>query len=83
PLRYRVPMASDLPDRFTSFTAEHGQGPGPFGVKGIGEAGMLGIAAAIANAIEDAVGVRVTDMPFTPERVLAALDEQEKKHGRG
>ncbi len=74
PLRYRVPMASDLPERFTSFTAEHAQGPGPF---------VLGIAAAIANAIEDAVGVRITEMPFTPERVLAALDEQERKHGRG
>jgi CO/xanthine dehydrogenase Mo-binding subunit len=88
PLRYRVPLVGDLPERFTSFTAEHGQGPGPFGVKGIGESGMLGIAAAIANAIEDAVGVRVTEMPFTPERVLAALDKQggdkqEKKNGRG
>ena len=52
---------------------EHG-GPGPFGAKGIGESGMLGVAAAIANAIEDAVGVRVTQIPFTPERVLAAIE---------
>ena len=36
--------------------------------------GMLGVAAAIANAIEDAVGVRVTQIPFTPERVLAAIE---------
>ncbi len=76
PLRYRVPLATDLPATFESFTAEHGQGPGPFGAKGIGEAGMLGVASAIANAIEDAVGVRLTEMPFTPERVLAALDAQ-------
>lgn len=82
PLRYRVPLVGDLPARFVSFTAEHGQGPGPFGVKGIGESGMLGIAAAIANAIEDAVGVRVTDMPFTPERVLAALDKRDSGDGR-
>jgi CO/xanthine dehydrogenase Mo-binding subunit len=36
--------------------------------------GMLGVAAAIANAIEDAVGVRLTRIPFTPERVLAAIE---------
>jgi len=55
------------------FVVEHG-GPGPFGAKGLGESGMLGVAAAIANAIEDAVGVRVSAIPFTPERVLAAIE---------
>jgi CO/xanthine dehydrogenase Mo-binding subunit len=74
PLTYRVPRASDMPRAFTSFVAEHGLGVGPGGLKGIGEAGMLGIAAAIANAIEDASGARVSALPFTPERVLAALD---------
>ena len=77
PLRYRVPLASDLPERYESFTAEQGRGPGPFGAKGIGESGMLGVASAIANAIEDAIGVRITELPFTPERVLAALDSRQ------
>ena len=63
----------DLPDRYESFILEHG-GPGPFGAKGIGEAGMLGVASAIANAIHDAVGARLTEIPFTPERVLAAIE---------
>jgi CO/xanthine dehydrogenase Mo-binding subunit len=72
PLAYRVPLASDLPERYESFV-EHG-GPGPFGAKGIGESGMLGVAAAIANAIEDAVGVRLRQIPFTPERVLTAIE---------
>jgi CO/xanthine dehydrogenase Mo-binding subunit len=72
PLAYRVPLAGDLPERYESFVVEHG-GPGPFGAKGIGESGMLGVAAAIANAIEDAVGVRLRQVPFTPERVLAAI----------
>jgi CO/xanthine dehydrogenase Mo-binding subunit len=76
PLAYRVPLAGDLPASFESFVVEHG-GPGPFGAKGIGESGMLGVAAAIANAIEDAVGVRVTQIPFTPERVLAAIEAGE------
>jgi len=73
PLTYRVPLAGDLPERYESFVLEQG-GPGPFGTKGIGESGMLGVAAAIANAIEDAVGVRVTQIPFSPERVLAAIE---------
>jgi CO/xanthine dehydrogenase Mo-binding subunit len=73
PLAYRVPLAGDLPERYESFVVEHG-GPGPFGAKGIGESGMLGVAAAIGNAIEDAVGVRLTQIPFTPERMLAAIE---------
>jgi CO/xanthine dehydrogenase Mo-binding subunit len=73
PLAYRVPLANDLPEYWDSFVVEHG-GPGPFGAKGIGESGMLGVAAAIANAIDDAVGARLTQIPFTPERVLAAIE---------
>jgi CO/xanthine dehydrogenase Mo-binding subunit len=73
PISYRVPLVTDLPAVFESFIEEQGMGPGPGGAKGIGEAGMLGIAAAIANAVEDAVGVRVTQLPITPERVLKAL----------
>lgn len=74
-LMYRVPLAEDLPDRFWSVTQEQGHGPGPFGAKGMGEGGMLPVASAIANAIHDAVGVRITALPLSPERVLAALAE--------
>jgi CO/xanthine dehydrogenase Mo-binding subunit len=77
PLKYRVPLAGDLPEHYESFVLEHG-GPGPFGAKGLGESGMLGVASAIANAIEDAVGVRLTEIPFTPERVLAAIEAASK-----
>jgi CO/xanthine dehydrogenase Mo-binding subunit len=76
PITYRVARAGDMPAAFESFVAEHGLGIGPGGLKGIGEAGMLGIAASIANAIEDATGACLTSTPFTPERVLAALDAQ-------
>ncbi|MEW2357215.1 xanthine dehydrogenase family protein molybdopterin-binding subunit [Spirillospora sp. NPDC029432] len=72
-LDYRVPMAEDLPPRFVSITQEQGHGPGPFGAKGAGEGTMLPIAAAIANAVEDATGARVTALPLTPPRVLTAL----------
>ncbi len=72
-LDYRAPLAEDLPEEFLSITQEQGHGPGPFGAKGMGEGAMLPIAAAVANAIEDAVGVRITELPITPERVLAAM----------
>ena len=74
PLLYRVPLAEDLPARFRALTLEQGHGPGPFGAKGLGEGAMLPVAAAIANALHDAVGVRITELPLTPERVLRALD---------
>jgi carbon-monoxide dehydrogenase large subunit len=46
---------------------------GPYGAKGIGEGPTTGIAAAVANAVEDAVGVRISDLPITPEKILRAL----------
>jgi CO/xanthine dehydrogenase Mo-binding subunit len=73
-LSYRVPVAEDLPPEFIAITQEQGHGPGPFGAKGMGEGGMLPIASAIANAIEDAVGVRITSLPITPEKILRALE---------
>lgn len=75
-LTYRVPLTSDLPAEFVSITQEQGHGPGPFGSKGMGEGGMLPVASAIANAIEDAVGIRITELPITPQKVLKALREQ-------
>jgi len=51
---------------------------GPFGAKGVGEPGCVPTAPAIANAIYDAVGVRIKDLPITPEKVLAAIQEKKK-----
>jgi CO/xanthine dehydrogenase Mo-binding subunit len=78
-LEYRAPLAEDLPAEFVSITQEQGHGPGPFGAKGMGEGAMLPIAAAVANAIEDAVGVRITELPITPERVLMALQAKQER----
>jgi xanthine dehydrogenase molybdenum-binding subunit len=49
---------------------------GPYGAKGIGEPGCVPTAPAIANAVYDAVGVRIKDLPITPEKVLAAIKEK-------
>jgi CO/xanthine dehydrogenase Mo-binding subunit len=63
----------DVPLVFESvFVAGHQSG-GPFGAKGLGESGTFGVAPAVANAIYDAVGVRLTHLPITAESVLRAL----------
>jgi len=73
-LDYKVPLATDLNDGFVSILQEQGHGPGPFGAKSVGEGCMLPVASAIANAVEDAIGVRIRELPLTPERVLAAIN---------
>lgn len=74
---YQVPLATNMPEVFVSILQEQGHGPGPFGAKSLGEGCMLPVASAIANAIEDAIGIRIRELPLTPERVLAAIDQAE------
>lgn len=73
---YRAPRATDLPEIEVSLV-ETDDPMGPFGAKCVGEAGMVPTAAAVANAVYDAIGVRIKDLPITPEKVLAALREKE------
>jgi len=63
-------------DDLVCFFADTYEPTGPFGAKGIGEAAMNPVAAAYANAIENAIGVRFYELPITPERVLAALEKE-------
>jgi CO/xanthine dehydrogenase Mo-binding subunit len=69
---YLIPGPADVPD-VTPIVVESGEGLGPFGARGIGEPPIGPPAAAIANAIADATGARVTTLPMTPERVSRAL----------
>jgi len=66
----------DIPPMQSALVAAT-QTSGPFGAKGLGESGTFGVSPAIANAIEDAVGVRLTRMPLTTEAVLRALRAKE------
>ncbi|MCK6623826.1 MAG: xanthine dehydrogenase family protein molybdopterin-binding subunit [Anaerolineae bacterium] len=75
---YRLFTAADMPQIETCLI-ETDDPQGPFGAKGVGEMGGTPTAAAIANAIYDAVGVRLTELPMTPERVLAALDQKAQR----
>ncbi|MCC7362203.1 MAG: xanthine dehydrogenase family protein molybdopterin-binding subunit [Anaerolineales bacterium] len=73
-LDYRLFTSADMPVLETIIVETDDPG-GPYGAKGVGEMGGTPTAAAVANAIYDAVGVRLTTLPMTPERVLAALLE--------
>jgi CO/xanthine dehydrogenase Mo-binding subunit len=69
---YKVATMMDLPE-IVSIIVEAGHPEGPFGAKGIGEPAAAPAAPAIANAVFDAIGVRIKDLPITPEKILAAL----------
>jgi CO/xanthine dehydrogenase Mo-binding subunit len=75
---YKIPGIHDIPPMQCELVAGE-QGSGPFGAKGLGESGTFGVSPAIANAIHDAIGVRLYELPLTPEAVLRALREQEGK----
>ncbi|MBE9508410.1 MAG: nicotinate dehydrogenase medium molybdopterin subunit, partial [Chloroflexi bacterium] len=70
---YLIPTSRDVPTT-QAIILESGTGVGPFGAKGIGEPALTPAAPAVANAVADAIGVRIHELPLTPERVLAALD---------
>ena len=74
-LDYRKLTAADVPDIETIFV-EVPAPAGPFGARGVGEPPIVPAPAAVANAIEDAVGVRITELPLTPELVAMALLER-------
>ena len=69
---YALPQSQDVPT-ITSLLVEVPSQLGPFGAKGVGEPPVVPVAAAIANAIKDAVGVRMTQLPMTPECIFASL----------
>ena len=75
-LDYRVPVASDMP-MIETVMVEVPNPRHPFGARGVGEVPIVPPMAAVANAIADAIGVRLRDLPMSPPRVLAALDQVE------
>jgi len=76
-LGYRVPGFGDLPDTVAGILVEGQDGIGPYGAKGHGDGSLSSMSAAVANALHAALGVRLHQPPFTPERVWRALRERE------
>jgi CO/xanthine dehydrogenase Mo-binding subunit len=81
-LDYRMLTAPDMPS-IESILIESNDPSGPFGAKGVGEPALVPTAAAIANAIYDAVGIRIKNLPITPDKILAALEEKRLKSEEG
>jgi CO/xanthine dehydrogenase Mo-binding subunit len=73
---YKIPAMLDVPPMENALV-DASQANGPFGAKGLGESGTFGVSPAIANAIDDAIGVRITTLPLTAEVVLRAIREKE------
>lgn len=69
---YHVPVNADIPAIQVLFTDKPDQNFNPLGVRGVGEIGITGVAAAVANAVWHATGVRVRELPITPEKILSA-----------
>ena len=77
---YRIPTMQDVPD-IESFFVESTEPTGPYGAKGVGEPAIVPTAAAVANAIYNAIGVRISSFPITPEKVMIGLEERELVSG--
>jgi len=70
---YRLPRFRDLPETFSTTIVEEGGGPGPYGVKGVGEGGVLAVAPAVCNAVYNAIGVRFKEVPLNSNKVWRAI----------
>ncbi len=79
-LEYKSPTTFETPEMHT-FLVETLDPEGPFGAKEVGQGPLLPVIPAVANAVHDAVGVRVDETPITPEKVLKALESASKRHG--
>ena len=73
-LDYRIPVCSDVP-MIDTVIVEVANPTHPYGVRGVGETPIVPPMAAIANAVADALGIRFTDLPMSPPRVLKALED--------
>jgi len=78
---YLIPTSVDFPTTDV-IVLESGTGVGPFGAKGIGEPALTPAAPAVANAVADALGVRICELPFTPKRVLKAVKKLKESDSR-
>jgi CO/xanthine dehydrogenase Mo-binding subunit/aerobic-type carbon monoxide dehydrogenase small subunit (CoxS/CutS family) len=74
-IEYRVPRTIDGPRRYEAFIAQRGDGPGPYGAKGVGEGARIPMGGAVAAAVARAIGVWPDRLPLTPERIWRLLQQ--------
>jgi CO/xanthine dehydrogenase Mo-binding subunit len=70
---YKIPRASDIPEEHTVIMVENPQKDAPYGARGVAELAMLAVGPAIANAVYDATGVDIKELPMSPEKVWKAI----------
>ncbi len=75
---YKIPTAMDMP-HLDAIIVESNEPHGPYGAKEVGEGAIMPVIPSILNAIYDATGVRIEELPVTPERIIAAMQESKKK----
>ncbi len=80
---YKIPTALDTPDEIVPIIVEVAQPDGPYGARGVGEHTMIPAAAMVANAIEDATGLRLRSMPLTAEKIALALNDIDYEDVKG
>jgi CO/xanthine dehydrogenase Mo-binding subunit len=80
---YKIPTFMEAPSELKAIIVESHDPRGPYGAKSVGEIGINSVAAAITNAVNAAIGVRLRQLPLTPPRVLEAILESETKAGTG
>jgi CO/xanthine dehydrogenase Mo-binding subunit len=73
---YKIPTSMDLPLEMLSDIVENGDGPGPYGAKGMSEGAVLPVAPAVAAAVRAATGAVLRDLPLSPEKVWRALNQR-------
>ena len=78
-LDYRIPTIKDVPIQLGSIHIENGDGPGPYGAKGCAESGILAVSPSIAGAVEEAAGIRIRELPLTPERIWTEINKTKGK----
>jgi carbon-monoxide dehydrogenase large subunit len=76
---YKIPTAMDIPDEIISIIIETPQPDGPSGARGMGEHTMIPAAPMIANAVEDALGIRIKSMPLTAEKIALVMIKENVK----
>ncbi len=74
-LEYKSPTSHDMPEVITELI-EDPDPAGPFGAKEVGQGPLLPIMPAVANAVYDAIGVRIDEVPITPDKIVKALDDK-------
>ncbi len=72
---YKIPTSMDIPDEIVPIIVEVPQPDGPYGARGIGEHTMIPVAPMVANAVEDALGIRIKSMPITAEKIAMAINQ--------